>query len=127
MVIKRPAPKHAEKLTNCWCSSHDMARFLQAACRCASLVYDYPTQPSSWGGLKMEPIMHRTPSVTGTVKAASMWKTSHYNKQTTLFVSVRGTASTADHVVNLNGEPKDVGSLFVCGPSTVWLSLTAGY
>ncbi|KAH6651230.1 hypothetical protein F5144DRAFT_617854 [Chaetomium tenue] len=95
-----------------WSCSHDMSKFLQAACRCASLVYDYPSQPSFSSGLELQPIMQRTPSVTGMSKATSMWKTVSEHQQATLFVSVRGTASTVDHVVNSNGEPRDVGPFF---------------
>ncbi|KAK4096073.1 alpha/beta-hydrolase [Parathielavia hyrcaniae] len=96
-----------------WVCSQNTASILQAACRCASLVYGQPGQrqfPS--GGSEMEPVLHHTPSVTGTAKAAGMWKVAAVGTtQKTLLVSVRGTAGRADHAVNLNGEPKDVGSL----------------
>jgi hypothetical protein len=61
----------------------------------------------------MEPLLQHTPSNMGTTKAASMWRSAVDDMHTTLFVSVRGTASRADHTVNLNGEPKDLGPFCV--------------
>ncbi|KND89963.1 hypothetical protein TOPH_05342 [Tolypocladium ophioglossoides CBS 100239] len=81
-------------------SPRDVAQLVYAACQCACLVYDPLAQP----GPGLVPVMSRAPSVTGTAKAVSMWKLGAGN---TLIVSVRGTASAADHMVNMNAEPED--------------------
>lgn len=61
-------------------------------------------------GSELIPVISRTPSMTGTTKAMSIWK---FPQSNALIVSVRGTASAADHMVNLNANPKDGRSLFV--------------
>ena len=61
-------------------------------------------------GPDLRPVMSRAPSTTGTEKALSMWK---LDASKTLIVSVRGTASVADHMVNMNADPKRTSSMFV--------------
>ena len=90
-------------------SPHDMAQLLYAACQCACLVYKPDAQP----GPELIPVMSRTASVTGTTKAVSMWK---LECRKTLIVSIRGTASAADHMVNMNAEPDDASKALVSAP-----------
>lgn len=97
-------------------SSPGMGELLKAVCQCAVMVYDQ-TQVIGPKGFDIEPVLHRTPSTLGTVKASSMWKLPFvpipgWNGKT-LVVSVRGTATIADHMVNMNDKPKDAGGLFV--------------
>jgi hypothetical protein len=101
-------------------SSLGLAQLLYVACQCSSMVYD-PIQQPRLAGFDLRPVMHRTPSMTGTVKASSMWKIENAPVPEltgkTLIVSIRGTATGADHIVNMNGERKDAGSVFVrAGP-----------
>lgn len=70
------------------------------------MVYDPVAQP----GPELIPVMSRTPSMTGTTKAMSIWK---FPKSQALIVSVRGSSSAADHMVNMNATPKDASSTFV--------------
>lgn len=64
---------------------------------------------------ELVPVMTRTPSMTGSEKAACIWKMASTGS---LIVSIRGTASAADHMVNLNGTPKDASAMFVSGSVT---------
>ncbi|KAK3387878.1 hypothetical protein B0H63DRAFT_471070 [Podospora didyma] len=113
-----------------WTCSHAMSQLLQAACRCSSLVYEPSQQPSLWG-LQLAPVLHRTPSMMGTVKAASMWKIDHVRipgwSGKTLMVSIRGTATKADHMVNMNGESKDASSVFKLEGVTTSVNAHAGF
>src|SRR5687768_6155419 len=86
-----------------------MGQLLYAACQCSSYIYD----PVMQSDAELVPIMSRTPSVTGTEKAACIWRMESTNS---LIVSIRGTASAADHMVNLNGQPTDANELL--GPDT---------
>jgi len=93
-----------------------MGELIKAVCQCAVMVYDQ-TQVIGPKGFDIEPVLHRTPSTLGTVKASSMWKLPFvpipgWNGKT-LVVSVRGTSTIADHMVNMNDKPKNAGSLFV--------------
>ncbi|KAF4970071.1 hypothetical protein FSARC_2817 [Fusarium sarcochroum] len=72
---------------------------------CACSVYKPDTQP----GGDLLPVISRTPSITGTVKATSIWKE---DETKTLFVSIRGTACKTDHLVNFNRDRKDTASVF---------------
>lgn len=80
------------------------------------MVYDQ-TQQVGFKGFDIESVLHRTPSTLGTVKASSMWKIAFTPipgwKGKTLVVSIRGTATIADHMVNMNGKPKDASSFLV--------------
>ena len=90
---------------------------LRATCQCAIMVYDQKQQLGGLKGFEIEPVLHRTPSSMGTVKASSMWKIAFTPipgwSGKTLVVSIRGTATIADHMVNMNGKPKDASGLFV--------------
>lgn len=83
-----------------------MSRLLYAACQCSSYIYDPKMQSDG----ELVPVMTRTPSMTGSEKAACIWKMASTGS---LIVSIRGTASAADHMVNLNGTPKDASAIFV--------------
>ncbi|KAJ3542503.1 hypothetical protein NM208_g4056 [Fusarium decemcellulare] len=88
-----------------WSCDDDLIQLVLAACRCACSVYKAKTQP----GDDLLPIISRTPSLTGTVKATSIWK---MDNTKTLFVSIRGTASATDHMVNFNTDRKNAASVF---------------
>lgn len=64
-------------------------------------------------------MISRTPSITGTVKATSIWKSEDTN---TLFVSIRGTSCKTDHLVNFNRNQKNATSVFVSRWSLLFLS-----
>lgn len=81
-------------------------RLLYAACQCSCLVYG----PLAQSGPELTKIMSRASSMTGTSKAVSMWKMESENA---LIVSVKGTASATDHMVNLNSEAQDAGDILV--------------
>ncbi|KAM7183570.1 Alpha/Beta hydrolase fold [Naviculisporaceae sp. PSN 640] len=89
---------------------------LRVVCQCAVMVYDQKQVVGGLKGFEIEPVLHRTPSSMGTVKASSMWKVPFTPipgwTGKTLVVSVRGSTTIADHMVNLNGKPKDAGELF---------------
>lgn len=82
-----------------------MGQLLYAACQCSSYIYDAVLQQSD---AELVPVMSRTPSMTGTEKAACIWRMGELH---TLIVSVRGTASAADHMVNLSGQPTDASEV----------------
>ncbi|KAK5654723.1 hypothetical protein OQA88_7048 [Cercophora sp. LCS_1] len=98
-----------------WPCSPGMSELLRATCRCASMVYEQ-TQDLGAKGFEIEPLLHRPPSSMGTVKASSMWKIPFIPMPEwagkTLVVSIRGTASVADHMVNMNDRSKGTGALF---------------
>ncbi|KAK0751769.1 Alpha/Beta hydrolase protein [Schizothecium vesticola] len=98
-----------------WPCSPGMGELIKAVCQCAVMVYDQ-TQVIGPKGFDIEPVLHRTPSTLGTVKASSMWKLPFvpipgWNGKT-LVVSVGGTSTIADHMVNMNDKPKDAACLF---------------
>lgn len=90
----------------CYFSSYETGELMYAACQCSSMVYS----PVAQAVPELIPVMSRTPSMTGTTKAVSIWKLGRSNA---LIVSVRGSASAADHMVNMNANPKDASSIFV--------------
>ncbi|KAK4670712.1 uncharacterized protein QC763_213520 [Podospora pseudopauciseta] len=98
-----------------WSCSPGTGELIRAACQCAVMVYDQ-TQPMGVKGFDIEPVLHRSPSSMGTVKAYSMWKIPFTPipgwSGKTLVVSIRGTATVMDHMVNMNGKPKDASTLF---------------
>ncbi|KAM5363048.1 hypothetical protein ACJZ2D_012233 [Fusarium nematophilum] len=87
-----------------WACSAEVSRLLAAACQCACSVYEPGAQPSP----ELIPVLSKAPSIAGTSKASSIWKN---DATKTLFVSVRGTASLADHMVNLNNESQDAAAI----------------
>ncbi|KAK0672344.1 Alpha/Beta hydrolase protein [Cercophora samala] len=98
-----------------WSCSPGTGELIRAACQCAVMVYDQ-TQPIGVKGFDIEPVLHRSPSSMGTVKACSMWKIPFTPipgwSGKTLVVSIRGTATMMDHMVNMNGKPKDASTIF---------------
>ncbi|KAG5787101.1 hypothetical protein H9Q69_013830 [Fusarium xylarioides] len=94
-----------EQVSQPWTGDRDILELLLAACRCACSVYKPDVHP----GGDLVPVISRTPSITGTVKATSIWKSEDTN---TLFVSIRGTSCKTDHLVNFNKNQKDSASVF---------------
>ncbi|KAH6958080.1 Alpha/Beta hydrolase protein [Fusarium avenaceum] len=104
-ISKYENSKVHDELAEPWTGDHDLVQLLLTACRCACSVYKQDIQP----GGDLVPVISRTPSITGTIKATSIWKEEDTN---TLFVSIRGTSCKADHLVNFNRNQKDAASLF---------------
>ncbi|KAH7168109.1 Alpha/Beta hydrolase protein [Fusarium sp. MPI-SDFR-AT-0072] len=96
---------HLSRLAKEISKDRDLLELLLAACRCACSVYKPDVDP----GGDLVPVISRTPSITGTVKATSIWKSEDTN---TLFVSIRGTSCKTDHLVNFNRNQKDAASVF---------------
>ncbi|SCN68255.1 uncharacterized protein FFB20_02965 [Fusarium fujikuroi] len=105
-ISKYENSKVDEQTSQPWTGDRDLLELLLAACRCACSVYKPDVHP----GGDLVPVISRTPSITGTVKATSIWKSEDTN---TLFVSIRGTSCKTDHLVNFNRNQKDAGSVFV--------------
>ncbi|KAK4171643.1 Alpha/Beta hydrolase protein [Triangularia setosa] len=98
-----------------WSCSPGTSELIRATCKCAVMVYDQ-TQQIGAKGFDIEPVLHRSPSSMGTVKACSMWKIPFtaipgWNGKT-LVISIRGTATIIDHMVNMNGKSKNTINLF---------------
>ncbi|KAH6879393.1 Alpha/Beta hydrolase protein [Thelonectria olida] len=91
-----------------WPCTAQLLALLVTACECASSVYTPDKQPNP----ELSLVRFKAASITGTVKAASIWKN---DATKTLFVSVRGTASAADNMVNLNNESQDTVTSFDLG------------
>ncbi|EXA01960.1 hypothetical protein FOWG_01670 [Fusarium oxysporum f. sp. lycopersici MN25] len=104
-ISKYENSKVEEQISQPWTGDRDLLELLLAACRCACSVYKPDVHP----GGDLVPVISRTPSITGTVKATSIWKSKDTN---TLFVSIRGTSCKTDHLVNFNRNQKDTASVF---------------
>ncbi|KAL5596336.1 hypothetical protein FOVSG1_010025 [Fusarium oxysporum f. sp. vasinfectum] len=104
-ISKYENSKVDEQISQPWTGDLDLLELLLAACRCACSVYKPDVHP----GGDLVPVISRTPSITGTAKATSIWKLEDTN---TLFVSIRGTSRKTDHLVNLNRNQKDAASVF---------------
>ncbi|KAH7222451.1 Alpha/Beta hydrolase protein [Fusarium oxysporum] len=104
-ISKYENSKVDEQISQPWTGDRDLLELLLAACRCACSVYKPDVHP----GGDLVPVISRTPSITGTVKATSIWKSEDTN---TLFVSIRGTSCKTDHLVNFNRNQKDAASVF---------------
>ncbi|KAF5588517.1 hypothetical protein FPANT_6592 [Fusarium pseudoanthophilum] len=104
-ISKYDNSKVDEQASQPWSGDRDLLELLLAACRCACSVYKPDVHP----GGDLVPVISRTPSITGTVKATSIWKSEDTN---TLFVSIRGTSCKTDHLVNFNRNQKDSASVF---------------
>ncbi|UNI16981.1 hypothetical protein JDV02_003363 [Purpureocillium takamizusanense] len=87
-----------------WSCDSDTAHLVYAACQCSCLVYG----PLAKSDPDLVPVISRAPSVTGTTKAVSIWT---LPSRKALIVSVRGTASATDHMVNMNADAVDAGSV----------------
>ncbi|KAK4200875.1 Alpha/Beta hydrolase protein [Triangularia verruculosa] len=98
-----------------WSCSPGTSELIRAACQCAVMVYDQ-TQEIGVKGFDVEPVLHRSPSFMGNVKACSMWKIPFTPipgwRGKTLVISIRGTATAFDHMVNMNGKAMDASNLF---------------
>ncbi|EWG44873.1 hypothetical protein FVEG_15738 [Fusarium verticillioides 7600] len=104
-ISKYENSKVNEQASQPWTGDRDLLELLLAACRCACSVYKPDVHP----GRDLVPVISRAPSITGTVKATSIWKSEDTN---TLFVSIRGTSCKTDHLVNFNRNQKDSASVF---------------
>ncbi|KAM5353716.1 hypothetical protein ACJ41O_000366 [Fusarium nematophilum] len=109
-----------DEISEAWDCDLGVIQLLLSACRCACSVYDTKTQP----GADLMPVISRTPSITGTVKATSIWKA---DAEKTLFVSIRGTASKMDHMVNFNKDSRDAAAMFSLPGSTADVSAHGGF
>ncbi|KAF4982820.1 hypothetical protein FZEAL_1612 [Fusarium zealandicum] len=101
-------------------SDPDLIQLLVSACRCACSVYNAKIQP----GDNLMPVISRTPSAMGKVKATSIWKA---DATKTLFASIRGTASKADHMVNFNRDREDAGPTFTFPESSTDIAVHGGF
>lgn len=95
------------------------AQLLLAANCCASVVYD-PEGEINAPGLNFGPRLdYLSPSRDGTSKATGFWLLKDIGIENifgpALVISVRGTASVVDAIVNLNGEKRPASSLIVSG------------
>ncbi|CVL12163.1 hypothetical protein LB506_010721 [Fusarium annulatum] len=104
-ISKYENSKVDEQTSQPWTGDRDLLELLLAACRCACSVYKPDVHP----GGDLVPVISRTPSITGTVKATSIWKSEDTN---TLFASIRGTSCKTDHLVNFNRNQKNATSVF---------------
>ncbi|QGI77075.1 hypothetical protein CEK25_003804 [Fusarium fujikuroi] len=119
-ISKYENSKVDEQTSQPWTGDRDLLELLLAACRCACSVYKPDVHP----GGDLVPVISRTPSITGTVKATSIWKSEDTN---TLFVSIRGTSCKTDHLVNFNRNQKNTTSVFVSRWSLLFLSNINSY
>jgi hypothetical protein len=96
-------------------SFHD-AEIICAAFACAAAVYDTEEKPSV-PGLSFEREEYITSSTFGTIKATSITLVRrsafarHEHFLPMLVVAIRGTASRVDHMVNLNGDSRELNIL----------------
>ena len=96
-------------------SFHD-AEIICAAFACAAAVYDTEDKPSV-PGLSFEGEEYITSSTFGTIKATSITLVRrsalarHEHFLPMLVVAIRGTASRVDHMVNLNGNSRELNIL----------------
>lgn len=123
--------QEASQYTNCkisdvdiekhqWECSQPLAHLISATWACALAVYSNPT-------LKIPDTHHHRflpdhvilPSLGGTVKVMTSHIVEPENLEPSskffpaLVIAIRGTASTVDGIVNLNGEPRDAGRFLV--------------
>ncbi|KAF5625075.1 hypothetical protein F52700_9450 [Fusarium sp. NRRL 52700] len=74
-ISKYENSKIDEQRSQPWSGDRDLLELLLAACRCACSVYKPDVHP----GGDLVPVISRTPSITGTVKATSIWKSEDTN------------------------------------------------
>ncbi|KAF5589358.1 hypothetical protein FPCIR_6804 [Fusarium pseudocircinatum] len=74
-ISKYENSKVNEQASQPWTGDRDLLELLLAACRCACSVY----KPDLHPGGDLVPVISRTPSITGTVKATSIWKSEDAN------------------------------------------------
>jgi len=95
---------------------------IAAACSCSLAAYSPEIVPKA-AGLRFSATGSVEPSRDGTVKAMRVWKVdsgvpdiNHNQPDSFVVISVRGTASSVDCMVNLNGKPKDASKFLVSSP-----------
>jgi hypothetical protein len=97
-------------------SGEELAKLLYAACVCSISVYDSSPE-ASIPGLKIDCVGYRSASLDGTRKCTALWTVDRASEGSEaskeLIISIRGSASAVDHVVNLNGQERDMKSFFV--------------
>ncbi|KAI0458628.1 hypothetical protein F5B21DRAFT_400071 [Xylaria acuta] len=104
-----------------WICTAEMATLIMKAWICAETAYErdvaVPTDEMNDSDLKIE--WSLASSANGNVKATTLTTfippppyDSRVEPTTYLIVAVRGSASTVDHLVNLNGEPRDANTLY---------------
>ncbi|KAI1740785.1 Alpha/Beta hydrolase protein [Xylaria scruposa] len=104
-----------------WICTDEMANLITKAWICAETVYErdvaVSTEETKDTGLKIE--WSLASSANGNVKATTLTtfvapspSDSRAEPTTYLIIAVRGSASTVDHLVNLNGEARDASTLF---------------
>jgi hypothetical protein len=79
---------------------------LSLACACSVGVYNPDTDPSA-SDITFRRVRYVSSSTFGTTKATGFWVAESQNPMVTfepsLFIAIRGSASSLDHMVNLNG------------------------
>ncbi|RAH70136.1 alpha/beta-hydrolase [Aspergillus aculeatinus CBS 121060] len=104
-----------------WTCSQDQSLLLSLAWDCANESYN-STSPRLPRTIKDCVLTHDhevTPSINGTVKAATfttvdLQEISNGNELLpVLVIAIRGTASTVDHIVNINSKPHDASHFIV--------------
>jgi hypothetical protein len=98
-------------------STLNEARLIFAANCCASVIYNRDEQPKA-SGIDFGPSQgYLAPSATGTSKATGFWVLDKRGTENmfgpVVIVSIRGTASVLDAMVNLNGQKQPLGSAIV--------------
>ncbi|KAI1750000.1 Alpha/Beta hydrolase protein [Xylaria castorea] len=125
--LERKASSYANSsLDSCsskepWICTAEMASLITKAWMCAETAYELDvavsTEQMKDSNLKIE--WSQASSANGNVKATTLTTfvapppyNSRAEPTTYLIVAVRGSASTVDHLVNLNGEARDASTLF---------------
>ncbi|KAI8953597.1 Alpha/Beta hydrolase protein [Xylaria longipes] len=104
-----------------WICTTEKADLIMKAWLCAETVYEQDVAALSEemedSGLKIE--WSQASSTNGNIKATTLTTfvapppyDSRAEPTTYLIIAVRGSASTVDHLVNLNGEPRDASTLY---------------
>src|ERR1700712_467216 len=103
--------------SNAFVSNLNEARLIFAANSCASVIYNRDEQPKASGIDFGSPQDYLAPSTTGTSKATGFWIIDKAGTENltgpVIIVSVRGTASVLDAMINLNGQKQPLGSVLV--------------
>ncbi|KFY27699.1 hypothetical protein V491_00774 [Pseudogymnoascus sp. VKM F-3775] len=101
-----------------WTCSQSEAEIISIAWKCAAGAYD-PTSNIQFDGLEFKLQNYIPPSIGGTTKATTFIlvdkDASHQAPNPflpVLVIAVRGTASSVDHIVNINSQSKDASCLY---------------
>ncbi|KAI0549295.1 Alpha/Beta hydrolase protein [Xylaria curta] len=125
--LERKASSYENSSLDCcsskepWICTDGMANLIMKAWICAETVYEQDiaasTEETKSTGLNIE--WSLASSANGNVKATTLTtfvapppSDSRAESTTYLIIAVRGSASTVDHLVNLNGEARDASTLF---------------